>query len=265
MNKMGLTEIKEVELNILKNVATICDENNIRYYLAGGTLLGAVRHKGFIPWDDDIDITMPRKDYNKFLAIAEKMLDSRFQILSRHNTSNYIYPFAKIVDRQTILIEDDDFTNEIGVYIDVFPIDGLPADLKKSNMHFKLLKILKRVRSLVIHKLKKERRNKLTYLISVVLSRIISPSLILKIIEKVATKYSFEESEYVAVTVAGYDEKERMRKEGFQSFFEVQFEDSYFKAPVGYKEYLTNLYGDYMKLPPQEKRTSHHRYQAYWR
>ena len=132
MKKLGLKEIQQRELEIFKKFVEICEQYGIRYYLAGGTLLGAARHKGFIPWDDDIDVNMPREDYETLLSHADEIGASGDYKLVAGELGNLNYPFAKIYDLHTNIrkLYDDDDT-ERNLWIDIFPMDGLPDDEKK--------------------------------------------------------------------------------------------------------------------------------------
>ena len=134
MKTVSDSELKTIELEILREVAAFCDAHGVRYYLACGTALGAVRHDGFIPWDDDIDLALPRPDYERFLSLfrSEKhtVLDSRFD-------DRYPYAFAKVSDNATCLVENIEQPFPMGVYIDLFPIDGLPANEAERKRHLK--------------------------------------------------------------------------------------------------------------------------------
>ena len=119
---MTLDEVKQVELEILEYVDKICKENNIQYSLAYGTMLGAVRHKGFIPWDDDIDILLKREEYEKLLRILYSKTDEKYQVFSLKD-EGYWYSYAKVTDTRTIIVEKNDRNMKECVYIDIFPID----------------------------------------------------------------------------------------------------------------------------------------------
>ncbi|MGM0883315.1 MAG: LicD family protein [Bacillota bacterium] len=266
MNKIiELRQMKDIELEILKKVVEFCDDNNLRYFLAGGTLLGAIRHKGFIPWDDDIDIIMPRKDYMKFLQLSNNGIGNKLKVIDAYNSTDYYYPFAKVFDSDTKLIEHDISTKEIGVYIDIFPMDGLPTNIELSRKHINKIYYFNILRFLMIHKLKKHSRKPHLLLMSTLLNYLFRFKWIIKKMDELATKYDFDSCEYVAVVVSGYGQKERIEKKDFSNFVKVEFEKEYFNAPVGYERYLTNLYGNYMVLPPVDKRISHHKYEVYWR
>lgn len=267
-----LDEMKRLQVCILKDLANFCDEKNIKYFLGYGTLLGAIRHKGFIPWDDDIDIIMPRPDYNEFLKLANGNLNTNYHALSMNNTKNYIYPFAKIIDKRTILKELGTEDSNIGVCIDIFPVDGLPEDIKLSKKHFKRQAILL---ALLFCSIIKYVRGKsiLSSILKLLLipfmritGKLIGTQRLLLLIDKTATKYAFDTSEFSAVTVISiYGERERIKKGLLTEIIRVEFEGEYFNAPIGYHEYLTNLYQDYMRFPPESKRVSRHKCEAYWR
>ena len=133
----NLSEIKKIELDILRAFRSFCEKNSLRYFLAYGTLLGAVRHGGFIPWDDDIDVAMPRTDYERFL---KEFRDERYEVYDL-SKKGYFYPFAKLCDTTTVLIEEMSVKNSIGVYIDIFPMDGI-ADNDQSQ-HSKAKRLMK--------------------------------------------------------------------------------------------------------------------------
>ncbi len=151
MKTIEIKEMQKIELEILKSFSKICDEHKLRYFLSNGTLLGAIRHKGFIPWDDDIDVYMPRNDYMTFLQLVGSSLEPHYKLLTPYNSKEYIYTYAKLYDDRTILIEwPDTVRYTIGVYIDIFPVDGLPESIKETKKHFDRLKKLNRLNWLCI-------------------------------------------------------------------------------------------------------------------
>ena len=133
-----LTKVQELEFGILQFIKKVCDENQIRYYLAYGTLIGAVRHKGFIPWDDDIDIMMPRKDYKKLLAILNEQQHPYYKLISADTDKRFQVPLPKIVDTRTLLVQDYDIIEPVplGVYVDIFLMDGAGDDYHIAVQHY---------------------------------------------------------------------------------------------------------------------------------
>lgn len=246
----------------------MCEENGISYFLCGGTLLGAVRHNGYIPWDDDIDIMLLRPDYLKLLSVLES--SDTYRCLSMYNQNDYFYPFAKVVDLSTEIIEknSDYKIQNYGVYVDIFPIDSLPNDNEKRHVYYQRMLKIRKAYYLSLSKKIPTVGNPLRYAPKFCLwifSRIKGWKYWLSKIEELANMYSNENSEYVGCVVAGYGEKETYHRFLYDKQIRVPFEEYIFAIPQGYDEYLTCLYGDYMKLPPIEQRVTRHDFIAYLR
>lgn len=271
VRKIELKEMQKLELEILKTFASFCDTYSLRYFLANGTLLGAVRHKGFIPWDDDIDVYMPRNDYMSFLDRVGPVLGMHYKLISPYNSKEYIYTYAKLYDSRTILFEfPETLRFEIGVYIDIFPIDGLPDSNTEANELFKIIGKLIQKNWLYMAQCRIFKKHpKLIiriygYLIDC-LARIIGRRYYFNKLDKLARKYDFDNCNYVALTAAGYGKVERMQKRCFTTYNKVQFENNFFNAPICHHEYLSNLYSDYMQLPPEKERIKRHNNEVYWK
>jgi lipopolysaccharide cholinephosphotransferase len=267
--KISLAEIREIELDLLKELVRVCKDHNLRYFLAGGTLLGAIRHHGFIPWDDDIDVLMPRRDYRKLCAIFREKNKGNSEIFSINDHSDYYYTFLKLVDTRTEMINPQKlFIKDLGVGIDIFPMDGMPEDKAATK------RLLKKIRR--YYKMQYAARlpvfpndcrwyKMMQMSVRYFLGKRIGYKKLIQKIENLATQYDFETCDYIGCSVAGYGIKERVSKKAFESTVQVQFEDGYYNAPAGYDEYLANLYGDYMQLPPEKKRVLPHKNEAYWK
>jgi lipopolysaccharide cholinephosphotransferase len=267
MGTICLEELKKIELDILIYIDQVCEKNNLRYFLCGGTLLGAIRHKGFIPWDDDIDISMPRPDYDKFVKIL-KEADNKYKILTPEQ-EDYYYNFSKVVDSETILNECNHQTiDNMGVYVDVFPLEGMPIDQDECEKHFiKLDKIRKRINSFSYLK-PSFRKNIIHYIKHLNLykkNKKSSLTIFQKEYEQCVKKYNYDESDFIYATGGAYGRKDIFPKEMFLNFIKVEFEGASFFVPQEFDAYLKHLYGDYMKLPPIEKRVSNHNYEAKYR
>lgn len=269
MKKIEIDEQKKIQLNMLKYIKSICEENSITYFLGGGTLLGAIRHKGYIPWDDDIDIMLPRKDYNKLKNVFNDLKNEEYKLLSYENCDSYYYPFAKIVNTKTKLIEyNQEEIEELGIYIDIFPIDEIPDEEKERKKVFKKFVFYNRLLKCYKHKdFSYLSKSKISIFVKQILKSIINifklKNNILNNIDKICTKYT--NTNTVACITGVYFEKEIMPKSYISDYVMVEFEGEEFKAPIGYDEYLTKHYGDYMKLPPKEKQVSNHNTKVFWR
>lgn len=255
MREVSVEEHKKLALEVLIKVANFCDENGITYYLAYGTLLGAVRHGGFIPWDDDIDIVMPRSDYERFIKIFDENIGLK---MASPYDEIPLYYFVKVYNPNTVKHEPLDYMGRepLGVDIDVFPLDGLPEDdVEAAKMINKAKKIY---RNLSLAGAEKKKRNiiKAAY---VRYTRLIGRKKYVKSFNKLAKTYDYETSKFVG-GVAPYDGvRDRfLKSEVFYDKVKIKFEDYEFWAPAGYVNYLTVKYGDYMTPPPQKEQTTHH-------
>ena len=268
MTELTLKEIQQTELELLRRFGRICEENHLRYSLGGGTLLGAIRHKGFIPWDDDVDVMMPRPDYEKFLAFCGEH-DTAFQLISYENNSNYLDLFAKIYDSSTTIVDEVNARDyPVGVYIDVFPLDGLGATNEEAVKRFRKTSFQREL--LNARGWKKYARSK-THSILLepvrlglfLLSRFANSQKLLRKIDSVNKGMDFDDAAYAGCVCGSYREKEIMKADVFREFIPVEFEGENFSVIRAYDDYLKMHYGNYMLLPPEEKRQTHHTYKAY--
>lgn len=276
--------LKKIQLEVLIDIANFCEEHNLRYYLGAGTLIGAVRHKGFIPWDDDIDIIMPRPDYIKFIEIYNQKEDMRYTVHSIANDSHFWRAFAQVFDNKTMMVEEN--LNEKyakhPIAIDIFPMDGVPENkllLKINSLLQKVLHVLY-YSAVTAYQPSKHFSNKegglttaknklrtgMKYIAITIFGKIPAQKTI-KLINKLAMQWKFEDAKHVAeyteMTYGLY--RQINKKSDFDDFVWGEFEGHRFHIPVGYDAYLTRLYGDYMQLPPVEKRVSIHSFSGYWR
>lgn len=254
--KLTLDEIKSIEINILSYVASLCEKHNLRYFLAYGTLIGAIRHKGFIPWDDDIDIAMPRDDYNRLLSIMRGENEKYECLIPLEN--GYFYEFAKVIDKTTSVQEKYTIKAHCGVWIDIFPLDGLKKNDKLSHY---LLVLFNRCRAAAVNKNFPHKTKGMFVLAEYlfwILCRLIGYKPFLKWSMKLAQKYKYDDSDIVGYASSYPANNKYLKKEWFSESLKVYFEKRQFNIPIGYHEYLTTQYGDYMQLPPENKRVSHH-------
>lgn len=269
--EIDIGQLKKIEFDLLCEFHNICEKENFRYSLGGGTLLGAVRHKGFIPWDDDIDVMMPRPDYDAFIAYCISHADVPFKVWSWETDKNYVDLSAKIFNPNTA-IENDNIADEdkIGINIDIFPIDGLGDTYKKAVKAFKSTAFKRNL--LIAAQWKKFFRSKTHAwyyepfrFAFYVLSRCANKSKLFDAIQRKYKKIDFNSVKFAAAVGGSYREKEILPQSVFTEYTELPFEEGSFKAIAAYDTYLSSIYGDYMKLPPEEKRVSHHTFKAYYK
>lgn len=250
----SIEEIRNRELNILKYVHHLCEKYNLKYILAGGTLLGAIRHKGYIPWDDDIDILMPRDDYEKLIKIINNNSNKNFRFITCDTERDYYLPFGKIVDIRTYLEFNEELKcKNMGVFIDVFPMDGMDRDSKKwqeiMDKYATIRKEIDRIRC-----------NNKSGLLEKMYSRWLC-----KYVNYLSKYLKYKNCDTVACKVAGFGIREIITKEFVEQRMGVQFENQILYAPVGYDTYLRNLYNEYMKLPPKHQQRRGHLFKAWYR
>lgn len=252
-------KLKSLQLDILRKFIKICSDNSLRYFALGGTVLGAIRHKGFIPWDDDIDVALPRKDYEIFLKIAQSQLPQKMFLQTFETDLYYPNCFAKIRISNTTFIEKtvSEIDMNHGVYMDIFPLDGYP----KQKLKMKLFRI-------------KEHIFKISQSTAFLVTPSLKPGLFkryiknafkvfpytkaVKKLDKLYKKNPYDSSEIVANFGGAWGIKEVMPKEIFGKGIIAEFEGIEIIVPEKTSEYLTRLYGDYMTPPPPEKRIAHH-------
>lgn len=255
-----LRKVQLKELEILLEIKRICENNNINYYLCFGTLLGAVRHKGFIPWDDDIDIYMKREDYNRFLQIAPTQISDKYFVESSKSNRDYIYSFCKVKANNTIFKEACTSKLNIhqGIWVDIFPLDNL------ENINYTLCD--KRIYQMSIWqtaidynagiiKLKKPISKLFFKLISIIFKH--------KLLNK-KEKIMQSRNKYSANFLIDYNyetqkyKKVIFPKNYYENTIQLEFEGHSFTAPENYDSILRQVYGDYMEFPPIEERINKH-------
>ncbi|MBQ6198616.1 MAG: LicD family protein [Bacteroidales bacterium] len=254
MKQLTPPEIKESLLSILNSVTLFCQKNNIQYYLAWGTLIGAVRHKGFIPWDDDIDIWMPRSDYNRFIELYDNQI---FHFRSMQTEEDFPLCFGKVCDERFSAI--DEYDKDFGLYVDIFPLDGLPTDLTDAKKHINRIRrqevlwssqVLTRRMPISIKLPAKK-------ILKIIGARLIHPFVSVKKIREKLTllceKYKWEDS----VNIIDYSVNCVFNKGMFVPSDERVFEGYTYFVPGDYDSILRMYYGNYMEIPPESERINH--------
>lgn len=270
--ELNIEQIHQITLEIVKKLIEICDEINVNYYVAYGSLIGTVRHKGFIPWDDDFDVVMFRDDYEKFCkyCIIHQNEIKPYKLLNRETEKNYPYNIARLNNMDYKARYENIVNYDSGAFIDIYPIDGAGSDAikvlqtvkkKKSNL-FRIV-----LWSIDDHYTKstynKWYRSVIKYVIRLY-AKIRGSRYFLDKLESLKNLYDINESKYVAEMT--WDSNLVLyEKKWFNDYIYMEFENIKVKVPVGYDEFLRCHYDDYMKLPPKEEQIPHHDYKLYFR
>lgn len=275
MKEIKKEDIKEIEKNILDYIVNVCEKNDISYFLCGGTLLGAVRHQGFIPWDDDVDIMLPRPDYERLLNVFPE--NTNYKLSNRYTERYWPYAYSKVRDCRTLKVEDKlrkPYSLYQSVDVDVFPIDGLPSSeietalfYKKIALQQNLVECLTKVYGKAPGFVATIKKN-FGILVFRILEalRLIELDKLIERYENLSKHYLYEEHEFVGITsISHYGIKEKNFKDSYSSICKVKFEGKMYNAPKGYNTYLSQLYGKkYMEMPPISKQKTHHTNNCFW-
>ena len=255
-----ISEIQQMELGIMEYIHEVCQKIGVKYFLAYGSLIGAVRHQGFIPWDDDMDICMLRDDYEKLQDYLIAHPDERYEVMSYKNNINYVYPFMKVQDNRTYLLEEDvRIDSNMGIYVDIFPVDGYEDDQAFKD---KMTKIIKK-RQLSCYTFKgitntKSVVNSMIRYISVIIFYFTNTNKYVSQIDELAKSRKVENYEQVDYLIYKDMNKPVWKREWLEDVETGNFEGKEFMIPKHYHEILTSDYGNYMQLPPVEQQVSHH-------
>lgn len=273
--KLSFREVQLGALEVLKKLTSLCDSQGWKYFLAYGSMLGAVRHKGIIPWDDDIDIMMPRPDYEALRAYFSQNAEALLPLKLFDKSAVEAYPHAivRISDQNYRLVFDNEQDYGIGLFVDIYPLDGAGNDYDAA---IRLIEKTKRIASLCFLTGRKSFGVDNTYSTLKMLIKL--PAYFwaklwgnrhyINKLEKLSRTYDYDSSKYVACVCwpnGKYNGQDAdvFEKALFDTLVEVPFEDTVMKIPAAYDAFLSTTYGDYMQPPPEDKRTTNHTYDAY--
>lgn len=262
MEKEVLHKVQAIQLEMAKDIKRVCEENGIRYFLYRGTFLGAVRHKGVIPWDDDMDFGMMRPDYEKFRRIAPEKLGKDYIFQDWNTDENYALPFGKVRKRNTVFVEAKCARlPENGVYIDIYPLDYAPAEegerklLAKKLLHLFRVKLMKSRYTPWMEEEKIIWKKRIGYMLYQAAALFVSQKKLIEVYEGLVKAVPEGDTLYEqsALPIAYYFDKKWVAE-----VQEYLYEDTTFAGPKDYDAFLSSLYGDYMQLPPEDKRENRH-------
>ena len=269
MKEMTLQEVQQVSLDVMQNIHDFCIANNVKYSLCGGSLIGTFRHKGFIPWDDDIDIAMPRADYERFCKLYQDSDRYKLFCLERSNSD---MTFARVCEMQRTRVKPycKCFTEQTGIWVDIFPFDRVDDN---HDVYIKKLKSLRRFSTLLFLRryISKPTQEVAGFLdkIKLICYKCLFRFDIIKLLTKYNQKcINFCDGETYSIGCVAflqYFGKEHYSKKMMETTFEAPFEDRHFMVMNGYEEYLHKVYGNYMEIPPVEKRVQHSGQTNYWK
>ncbi len=256
-------KLKQKQIEIFKRFISICEKYRLTYFVVGGTALGAVRHKGYIPWDDDIDVALPREDYQRFLEVAQEELKENYFLQTHKTDLDYRFDYAKIRDNNSIFMEYSVSKLNInhGIYIDVFPIDGYPENELKAWILEKRKAFIKNYLAkdnVYLDNKMKSKKERILQIAAKLMFRDKTTTDIITELHKQYMKYSYSKSKKVACHGGAWGHKEICEKEQYGRGKIGMFESVEVRLPEKTHEYLTHKYGSYMELPSVDKQVPHH-------
>lgn len=257
-------ELKIKLLEMMEWFHKFCVDNDIRYYVIDGTMLGAARHQGFIPWDDDIDVGVPRKDYEKLAALLSEKKHKKYALETPHSkASDFSYPYSKLYDTSTTLVEHAKVDIKRGVFIDVFPLDGIGNTFDEAKKNFKKINMLFALyiaRVVAVRSGRKFYKNALVKLIQLVPDRIINNKKLQLKLDSLCKKYNYDECEFVGNLLGTWRFRDVVNKTVMGKPTPYKFESITVYGVENYEDYLTHLYGTWREYPPVEQQISHHEF-----
>ena len=263
-NDLQLKGVQRIQLAMLKEFIRICEKYHLRYFLLGGSALGAVRHSGFVPWDDDIDVGMPRADYEKFLAVAQAELGENHFLQTYATDKNYPMNFAKIRNSATAFIQQNvaHINMNHGIFIDIFPLDGVPGQKASQKICSSIVKvfvcaILKKL-NIKIYGSWTTFKSVTGWVIIVLLSILIPLEVLRRVVDAFVKINKYDDCSMIVNWYGAYGLKEIIPKSYLDEGRSVLFENVSVAIPKNHDVYLRHLYGDYMTPPSVENRASHH-------
>lgn len=260
MRQLTLREIQLEELSLLSYFDEFCNRNRLKYSLVYGTLIGAARHKGFIPWDDDIDVAMPRPDYEKLLSLRSSFNSGAIELIADKFNHSLDATYAAVINRDIPCKNTYSMTKRSQyLWIDVFPVDGFTEDYEKMESIYRQSQFLQKIVTLASARMFKGKTvlHALGKLFIVPFCRLYGINRCLKKMDSLAKTYPYESAKYVGIIAWGEGVKEKLLKTDFENMTTIEFEERQFSVMSCWKEYLDNMYTDYTKLTPIEMRVGH--------
>lgn len=267
MKEVTNAERKEINLQLLKYLDRVCREQGIEYSLTGGTLLGAIRHGGFIPWDDDVDVFLTRPEYEKLDVFLRTQKE--YDWITPDRDQNYFLNYGRLMDKRTKIVDEGiDEQEHYGLFIDVCVVDGLPNSAWARKWHIFKIQFCYRARRCLTYRNEEfQPKNPVKRFVKDCyrnLCGLFGRRWWMDRIDGLVRKYPFDTGSYVGDVMSNYGAREVMHRSAFNKYCDVSFEGCTFRMIQGWKEYLTNIYGDYMTPPPEDKRSGHCMGKVYW-